>query len=55
MKATQIKSQIENGVLNDRLTALYGRERADAQKVRYAEAIGEFIDLYGDREITSEE
>lgn len=52
MKATQTKSQIENGVLNDRLTALYGRERADAQKVRYAEAIGEFIDLYGDREIT---
>ena len=43
---------LNNGLLDARLCALYGKEALEAQRARYAKAIAEFSALYGaDREI----
>lgn len=50
MNAAALKSWIIDGHLNEKLTALYGRDQLAAQKTRYTEAVDAFVQLYGDQE-----
>ena len=51
MKASTLLNEIRTGALDSTLTHLYGSARLDAQKVRYAEAVSEFISIYGDLDV----
>lgn len=50
MKSSQLLSAVKNGEFDLRLADIYGKENVESQKIRYAEAIGEFISNYGERE-----
>ena len=51
MKATVLLNEIKNGALDSTICNLYGKARLDAQKVRYADAVNEFINIYGDLDV----
>ena len=51
MKATLLLNEIKSGALDTTLTHLYGDARLSAQKVRYEEAVNEFISIYGDLDV----
>ena len=51
MKATLLLNEIKSGALDATLTHLYGDARLSAQKVRYEEAVNEFISIYGDLDV----
>ena len=51
MKASILASEIKNGALDATLTHLYGSARLAAQKVRYEEAVNEFVSIYGDLDV----
>ena len=48
MKASEIISGLRAGAYDDRLTALYGGDRLEAQRDRWTGAAESFADLYGD-------
>ena len=50
MTASEIRNNILSGKMDETLVRLYGNERKDAQRKRYAAAVEEFISLYGDLE-----
>ena len=50
MKTTELLNFVKSGGLDARLAEIYGAEALDTQKARYAEAIGEFSEIYGERE-----
>ncbi len=52
MNAKNFVNEIKNGALDARLTQLYGVARVAEQKVRYAEAVEEFVNLYGDMDVS---
>jgi len=52
MKATSLLNEIKSGSLDTTLVRLYGSARLEAQKVRYAEAVGEFVAIYGDLDVS---
>ena len=52
MKASILLSEIKNGALDATLTHLYGENRLPSQQTRYAEAVNEFISIYGDLEVS---
>ena len=52
MKAQELKGLINEGSYNNRLLDIYADESLiNIQKARYSEAIGRFMELYGDREV----
>ncbi|MBO5287461.1 MAG: galactokinase [Clostridia bacterium] len=51
MTGTQLLSLIEKGELNARLADIYGKENLSLQLERYKEAISDFVQLYGEREV----
>lgn len=52
MKSSELIKHIENGGLDGVLSALYGSGRLEGQRARYLEAVGEFIGLYGERDVS---
>lgn len=48
MKATLLLNEINEGKLDQKLGSLYGSDALDAQRARYADAVKEFINIYGD-------
>ena len=52
MKASLLIKDTQNGALDSTLVHLYGADKLAHQKARYTEAIGEFINIYGDLEVT---
>ena len=52
MKATSLLNEIKSGSLDTTLVRLYGSARLEAQKVRYTEAVGEFVAIYGDLDVS---
>ena len=52
MNASTLLLEIKNGSLDATLTHLYGKDRLEAQKVRYTEAVSEFIAIYGDLDVS---
>ncbi len=52
MKATLLIKDIEKGNLDTRLAGLYGADRVTAQKARYTEAVNEFINIFGDEDVS---
>ncbi len=46
-----IREKIQNGGIDEILTRLYGAEKTEEQRKRYIDAVGKFIELYGDGEI----
>ena len=52
MNTLNTKNQILDGVLDRTLSYIYGEAALESQKKRYINAIDEFEELYGDREIS---
>ncbi|MBQ8163061.1 MAG: galactokinase [Clostridia bacterium] len=52
MKTTELLKLIKENGADARLADIYGAENVDAQRERYAEAIGEFYSIYGEREVS---
>ena len=52
MKANELKIKIESGELDSTLSHLYGDDKVTSEIARYAEAVSEFISLYGDTEVS---
>jgi len=52
MKTTELLKFIEEGKLDTRLADIYGSENLCEQKERYASALKEFKDIYGERDIS---
>ena len=52
MKTTELLEYIKAGKLDQRLADIYGSENVDEQRVRYADSVGEFSALYGEREVS---
>lgn len=52
MKATELITKAKNGELDSVFTHFYGENRVAGQRVRYAEAASEFVNIYGDKEIS---
>ena len=53
MNIEQTKKTLREGVIDEKLAFIYGKEAVEAQKARYAAAIDEFAAIYGaDREIS---
>ena len=48
MNTTKLLALIKEGGLDERLADVYGKENVNEQKKRYAEAVSEFLKLYGD-------
>ena len=48
MKASELRNHIENGQADARLVRLYGRDKLEAKRRRFVEAIDAFTALYGD-------
>ncbi len=52
MNTIELTKKLNEGALDARLTALYGKDALAAQKARYASAIAEFAAIYGaDRDV----
>ena len=51
MKASLLLKNINEGQLNATLTHLYGEARLEKQLVRYAEAVSEYVSIYGDDDV----
>ena len=47
MRAHELINIIDEGRMDEKLAALYGKENLAAQRDRYVTAIGEFVKLYG--------
>ncbi len=52
MKASLLICDIENGKLDCTLARLYGSERITEQRARYVAAVSEFINIYGDSDVS---
>ena len=52
MKASVIANEARSGGLDQKLLKLYGADRLQTQRERYASAAEEFVKLYGDTEAT---
>ena len=52
MLANELLSAVSDGKKDEALTSLYGKEALDTQRSRYADAIREFIALYGDKDVS---
>ena len=52
MKTSELLSYIKAGKLNSKLADIYGEENVTIQMERYAEAVSDFLSLYGEREVT---
>ncbi|MBP3494580.1 MAG: galactokinase [Clostridia bacterium] len=52
MKTTELISYIENDKLNSELCRIYGEENQSEQRQRYLDALNEFKNIYGEREIS---
>ena len=51
MKASLLLKNINEGQLSATLTHLYGEARLEKQLVRYAEAVSEYVSIYGDDDV----
>ncbi len=51
MKTSEILSYVNAGKLDSKLADIYGKENVSSQKERYAEAVSDFLSLYGEREV----
>ncbi|MBO5261460.1 MAG: galactokinase [Clostridia bacterium] len=52
MITSELLSYVKAGKLNKKLADIYGEENVAEQIERYCEAIGDFLSLYGEREIS---
>lgn len=52
MKTSELLSFVKNGKSDTRLCEIYGKENLETQRERYAEAIAEFLNIYGEREVS---
>ena len=52
MITSELLSYVKEGKLNEKLCAIYGEENVQSQKERYEEAIAEFKEIYGEREVS---
>ena len=52
MKTSALLNYVKEGKLNATLADIYGEENVQAQAERYAEAVSDFLSLYGEREVT---
>ena len=52
MKSAELLDFIKKGLLDTRLADVYGEENTAYQRERYAEAVSEFISVYGEREVS---
>ena len=52
MKATELITKAKNGELDKVFTHFYGAGRVENQRMRYADAASEFVNIYGDKEIS---
>lgn len=50
MTPSKIKEYIQKGLLDERLTYIYGKNSVELQRDRYLKAIDSFISLYGEQE-----
>ncbi len=51
MITSELLTYVKEGKLNETLCDLYGKENVDSQRERYIEAIGDFLSVYGEREV----
>lgn len=51
MLTTELLGSIESGKNDAALTALYGADKLDFQRARYAKAVKAFAELYGEKEV----
>ena len=52
MKTSELLNYVKEGKLNSLLADIYGEENVQSQATRYAEAISDFLSIYGEREVT---
>ena len=52
MNTVEMKKYIAEGGINAKITHVYGEGALEAQKARYTKAIDEFVNIYGDKEIS---
>ena len=52
MKTSALLNYVKEGKLNSLLADIYGEENVQSQATRYAEAISDFLSIYGEREVT---
>ena len=52
MKTKALISFIQNKGADEALARIYGEENVDAQRKRYLDAVNEFYDIYGEREVS---
>ena len=52
MNTSALLNYVKEGKLNGKLADIYGEENVQTQAERYAEAISDFLSLYGEREVT---
>ena len=50
MKTSELKKQIENGVLDEKFALLYGKEQVENARARYIKAVSSFEAIYGARD-----
>ncbi|MBO4982878.1 MAG: galactokinase [Clostridia bacterium] len=51
MITSKLLAYVKEGQLNETLSSLYGSENVDSQRERYVEAISDFLNIYGEREV----
>ena len=51
MITSELLSYVKEGKLNNALARIYGEENVQAQIERYTEAISDFKEIYGEREV----
>lgn len=52
MKVTELVLKAKNGELDKTFEHLYGKDRVEAQRARYAQAASEFANIYGDKDVS---
>ena len=52
MKTTQLINFIQNKKADNELTRIYGEENLEVQRNRYFDAVNEFYNIYGEREVS---
>ena len=52
MKANELKIKITEGGLDSVFAHLYGNDKVESERTRYADAVSEFMSLYGDSDVS---
>ena len=50
MKTTELLKFVKTGGIDAKIADIYGENNVEIQRGRYTEAIGEFLEIYGERD-----